>query len=281
MLRSAVAVVIGFLWIGTAAAQSDKDLQGGTQATASAQNDQASPSLTKGAVISAALSSGIDSKKAKPGDAVTAHITEPITEHGKTVIPKGAKLQGHITQASARAKGDSYSTLGIVFDKAVLKHGEEMPLNVAIQAIAPPQSEMAPTQAPEMGISPMSGGGAGGGSTASGPGRSSSSGSSGGMAPAAGSTAGTIAGNVTNTVANVDTNNAAASKGAVGGLNSRGQLTPGSRGVFGLEGVGLTAAADSTQAAVITSTGKNVHLESGTQLVLVSQASTPAASPKS
>jgi len=38
-----------------------------------------------------------------------------------------------LTQASARAKGESESSLGIVFDKAILKNGQEIPLNVAIQ----------------------------------------------------------------------------------------------------------------------------------------------------
>ncbi|PYU03506.1 MAG: hypothetical protein DMG33_16595 [Acidobacteria bacterium] len=46
-----------------------------------------------------------------------------------------------------------------------------------------------------------------------------------------------------------------------------------SRGVFGLNGLNLnTAASNSTQGSLITSTGKNVHLDSGTQLLLVSQA---------
>jgi hypothetical protein len=49
-------------------------------------------------------------------------------------------------------------------------------------------------------------------------------------------------------------------------------LNPNSRGVFGLPGIGLATAAEGTeQAAVVTSTDKNVHLESGTQLLLVTQ----------
>jgi hypothetical protein len=76
----------------------------------------------------------------------------------------------------------------------------------------------------------------------------------------------------TNTAANADTNNVVAGKGAVGGLNSSGRLNPGSRGVFGLEGVGLATASEGTrQAAIVTSTDKNVHLDAGTQLLLVTQ----------
>ena len=42
--------------------------------------------------------------------------------------------------ADARSKGGSASTLGIQFDKAELKDGTEIALNVVIQAMAPRQS---------------------------------------------------------------------------------------------------------------------------------------------
>src|SRR5258707_10759250 len=106
----------------------------------SAQNGQANGSLASGTAFNATLSSPIDSKKCKPGDAVSAHTTEAVKSEGKTVIPKGTKLVGHVTQASARAKGESESSLGIVFDRAILKNGQEIPLSAGIQAIAAAQS---------------------------------------------------------------------------------------------------------------------------------------------
>ncbi|HWZ98676.1 MAG TPA: hypothetical protein VN025_13045, partial [Candidatus Dormibacteraeota bacterium] len=52
-----------------------------------------------------------------------------------------------------------------------------------------------------------------------------------------------------------------------------GQLTSNSQGVFGLNGLNLNAAAsNATEGSVITSAGKNVHLDSGTRMLLVSQA---------
>src|SRR6266849_651014 len=164
MNRAGMAIVVGVLFSMSAAAQSQTGAQAGAQSgsqasvqagqtqaqasgnasastSASAQNGQASGSLATGSAFNAALSSPIDSKKCKPGDAVTAHTTEAAKSEGKTVIPKGSKLVGHVTQASARAKGESESSLGIVFDKAILKNGQEVPLNVAIQAIASAQSD--------------------------------------------------------------------------------------------------------------------------------------------
>jgi hypothetical protein len=62
------------------------------------------------------------------------------------------------------------------------------------------------------------------------------------------------------------------SRGAVGGLNAAGQLTSNSQGVFGLNGLNLNAAgSNSTQGSLITSTGRNVHLDSGTRMLLAAQ----------
>jgi type IV secretory pathway VirB10-like protein len=163
MKRTGFVIVAGMLFASLGAAQTQADAQAGGQAggqtsvqagkaqaqgsgstaaasSASRQNGQANASLGSGAAINAELTAPIDSKKAKPGDPVAARTTEPTKSNGKTVIPKGSRLVGHVTEASARAKGDSESALGIVFDKAILKNGQEMPLNVAIQALASAQS---------------------------------------------------------------------------------------------------------------------------------------------
>src|SRR5712664_2994350 len=163
MKRAGMTIAVGTLFCLSAAAQSQTDAQAGAQSSgqasvqagqtqaqasgnasaasaASAQNGQANASLASGTAFNAELSSPSDSKKCKPGDPVNAHTTEAAKSEGKTVIPKGSKLVGHVTQASARAKGESESSLGIVFDKAILRNGQEIPLNVAIQAIASAQS---------------------------------------------------------------------------------------------------------------------------------------------
>jgi hypothetical protein len=247
-----------------------------TSTSASTQNGQTNGSLASGTAFNAALSSPIDSKKCKPGDAVTAHTTEAVKSEGKTMIPKGSKLVGHVTQASARAKGESESALGIAFDKAILKNGQEIPLNATIQALASAQNSVS-AAGPDFDAV------GGAGASAGGQGSSAGRGALGGVTSAAGGAAGTV----TNTAANVggvaggavnSTTSAAggaasASKGAVGGLNAAGQLTSNSQGVFGLNGLNLNAAAsNATQGSVITSAGKNVHLDSGTRMLLVSQA---------
>jgi len=299
MNRTGMAIVVGTFFCMSASAQSQTGAQAGVQSSnqtsvqvgqtqaqasgsasastaASAQNGQVNGSLASGTAFNAALSSPIDSKKCKPGDAVNAHTTEAVKSEGKTVIPKGAKLVGHVTQASARAKGESESSLGIVFDKAILKNGQEIPLSAGIQAIASAQSS---ASAAGSEIDTMGGAGA----SAAGSGMSGGRGALGGVTSAAGGAVGTVtntaanvggvAGGAVNTAANAGGSVAGASKGAIGGLNAAGQLTSNSQGVFGLNGLNLNAAAsNATQGSVITTAGKNVHLDSGTRMLLVSQA---------
>lgn len=299
MNRSGMAIVVGAFFCMSAAAQSQTGAQAGahssgqasveagkTQAqasgnasastSASARNGQANASLGSGTAFNAALSSPVDSKKSKPGDAVSARTTEAAKAEGKTVIPKGSKLIGHVTQASARAKGESESALGIVFDKAILKNGEQIPLNVAIRAIASSQSSVS-AAGTDMDAMGGMGASAAGSSTAGGHGAlggvTSTVGGAAGAVTNTAANAGGVAGGTVNSATNATGSITGASKGAVGGLNATGQLTSNSQGVFGLNGLNLNAAAsNATQGTVITSAGKNVHLDSGTRLLLVSQA---------
>jgi hypothetical protein len=304
MNRTGMAILVGTFFCMSAVAQLQTGAQGGAQSSsqasveagktqaqvpgnasastsASSQNGQVNGSLAGGTAFNAALTSPIDSKKCKPGDPVNAHSTEAAKSDGKTVIPKGAKLVGHVTQASARAKGESESSLGIMFDKAILKDGREIPLNVGIQAIASAQSgaSAAGSEMDSMGGvgASAAGSGAAGGRGALGGVTSTAGGAVGTMTNTAASAGGVASGTV-NSATSAGGSLAGASRGAIGGLNAAGQLTSSSQGVFGLNGLNLNAAAsNATQGSVITSAGKNVHLDSGTRLLLVSQAVVSAA----
>src|SRR5215471_6440973 len=236
--------------------------------SASADNPALNASLADGSPIVAELSSSVDSKKIKQGDAVTARTTADIRADGKTIIPKGTKLIGHVTAAAARAKGGADSSLGIAFDKAVLKGGEELPLNVAIVAVAPPPSAMPGPQN-------MS---SGGGVPAASPGVPSNMGRAGGTGSMGGSPATSSAPTGPPVDTTVTSNGAPPEKG----LDALGRLTPDSRGVYGLKDASLRPATNLAEGSVITSNGKNVHLDSDTQLLLVTQGRGGAtAAPKS
>jgi len=219
-------------------------------------------SLAGGMAIHAELNSSIDSKKAKSGDAVVAHTTEAVkSSDDRIILPRGTKLMGHITQATARSKGDPDSALGIGFDKAILKGGEEVPLNVTIQALAAPASGFAAGSSGDMQ-------GPNGPSTyPSGPGNPRTPGNNPSM-PGNGGTRPTTNG----TPGYPSATGTSSQPDAAGGIDASGELAPNSRGVLGLDGLHLmTAAKDSTQTSVVSSTGKNVHLDGGTRLLLVTQ----------
>lgn len=244
----------------------------------STKSNQGGGSLSSGTAFNAALTAPVDSKKARAGDRVSARTAEAVTSEGKVVLPKGTKLLGHVTQASARAKGDTESSLTITFDRAILKGGQEVPLSVVIRALA-----SAETGGREAETYPMDNVGANGASATGAGGH----GAGVGVGSAAGGAVGTAAnaaGHVSrradaavNSTASTTTN-ISGSQGAVGGPNAAGQLASNRQGVFGLKGLNLSAAtSSSTQASVITSDGKNVHLDSGTRMLLVTQTAAAAA----
>lgn len=224
-----------------------------------------SGALASGTTLQAALTKPVDAKKAKPGDQVTAKLTQDVKANGHVVLHKGSKLVGHVTEAQARSKGQAESKLGIVFDKAQLKGGEEASVNAVIQALAPPVSATALAGADETGSlsSPMGGGSAagGGGGLVGGVTRGTTS-TVGGATGSISSVGGAAVGGINSTV------NSAAGATA-GGLNAQGALASTSRGIVGLQGLTLnSASAAGAQTSVISSATQNVKLESGTQMIL-------------
>jgi hypothetical protein len=255
----------------------DKDKDKGAAAGASGNGagaagvGGASGALSSGTALQAELTKSLDAKKAKPGDEVSAKLTQDVKENGRVVLHKGSKLVGHVTEAQAKSKENAESKLGMVFDKAVLKGGEEMSFNGVIQAVAPPVQGALSVAGDEN--SSLSGGMGSGSSMGGGH-------SGGGLAPigaatsAAGGTVGAVgntAGSVSNTAGSV-TNSTGAVNGAVNrtaGVAANGALNSAAHGVVGMQGVDLNAAAaGSAQGSVISSASRNIKLDSGTQMVL-------------
>jgi hypothetical protein len=239
-----------------------------TSASASAKGSGASNNsvaLADGATMNAALKGSLDAKKSKVGDRVEVETTQDVKENGKVVLRKGTRLVGHVTEVQAREKGEAKSQVGVAFDRAELRNGQQMPLNASIQALASAQASAAAADDDAF----ASGGGA---VSAVGAGASRGGGLVGGTLQSTSSAVSSVGSGVGSTASGAaggTVNAATHSTGAVGGLNAAGALTSNSQGVFGLEGMSLDAAASSaTQGSVIVSNTKNVHLDSGTQMVL-------------
>lgn len=295
MKRSSLVIVISvvllntLLWSQTtaqtnatansqvSASAGNHDLSSGVSSSTSgsAHLNGTNDGLEAGTAFNAALVTSVDSKRAKSGDEITARTTENVRAEGKTVLPKGTELIGHITRASARAKGDTESALGIAFDRAILKGGTQIPLNLAIQALASSRA-MASSSTDDLDMTAD----AGAGMNASGAVRG------GGLLRGANSAVSSTVGASTNTASQVGARGEGAlnsrvqsatrlpgSSPSVGGLTASGQLSSNSRGIFNLNGLSLNSAvSNKMRDSVVTSVGKSAHVDGGTRMLLVTQA---------
>ena len=222
--------------------------------------------------MNATLSKPVDARKAKPGDPVTATNDRDAKSADGTSIKRGSTLVGHVTKAqplakSASGSANAQSMLSVVFDKAILKDGREIPLNATIQAVSAAESDA--TLASDIGGAGMSSVGSGaasargagggllgsaGGSVAGGLG--ATGGLAGGVGHGVYGAAGGVAGGTTH------------SGGAVGGLNSSGMLASGSKGVFGINGLDFASSSGGSEGSAITSSTRNVRLDGGTRMLL-------------
>lgn len=227
--------------------------------------------LATGSTVNAVLAKPLDSRKSKPGDPVVATAAQNVKSDSDShvVIPKGSRLIGHVTEAKAKGKGDADSSLGIVFDRAVLKGGREVPMNSVVQALAAARTSSAAAADDDAfgaagsgalagtgAVRGGSGGGLAGGLGSTGVATGAVAGVTGGASGAVGGVAGGAAGSTLGSTANLG-----------GGL--QGTLNSASTGVIGLKNLSLSGdAANATEGSVITSPEKSVHLDSGTQMIL-------------
>ena len=231
-----------------------------SQATAASAADKhaqiaGSSQLQAGSTMQAELTKPLDARKCKAGDEVIAKTTQDLKSEGNIVVPKGSKLVGHVTQVRTQTKDQAGSALGLAFDRALLKDGTEMPVSLTVQAIGRRQ-EAAATDDQMMSSGSASGTGGMGSPSSHGPG--------GGLLNGVA----TSTGRVVNTAGNT-AGAAVNAAGTTSGTLASGSLTSTSQGVVGLHGLSLsTDASNSAQGSVITSNSGNVHLDSGTEMIL-------------
>lgn len=262
----------------TASQATQATTQGATAKTAASATNQTAGALQvpAGTKIPAVLSKSIDSKKAKAGDKIEARTVADIVSAGKVMIPRNSKLIGRVTEAQAKSKGSAESKLGIVFDRLEMKKGQVVPIQANIQAIAKAVQQTSIQQdSVEMGSAGSYGGGAsgsaGGGLVGGAAGTAGSTvggvaGGVGGVADSATSTAGNVGSGVGSTVGSATSGTVGAAGNSVG---VAGTLNSNSTGVVGLKDLQLTNSTSATgSASVMTSSGKSVKLDSGSQLML-------------
>ena len=236
----------------SSAPRSTQTPQTGANATAATGARRIAP----GSVIPVLLTKTIDAKKAKTGDEVVAKVTQDLkTNSGEVIVSKDTKILGHVTEAQAHSKEQKESQVGIAFDRAVEKNGNEMQLPMSIQAIIGPQNN-----GPQNNGSPNNSGGAG--NEAAPPSSASTatpSGSSGGRSAGMGGSAPSPTPSPSTGGSNTpaDTQNSA-----------RPPITAETQGVVGISNLKLESAGQANLGSVVSSEKNNVKLESGTMMLL-------------
>ena len=228
------------------AAHSAKISNGGAPAATASQ-------LKSGTSIKATLEKPVDARRNKPGDQALAKTTEDVKSEGKVVIPRGSKIVGHVTEVRAPENRHAESAVGVVFDHVVLRDGSQMPLSLAVQAVG---SGTTPEVEDD---SLMSSGNTAATGSVNAAGTNVTR-TGGGLVGGVRSTTGGLvntAGSVGGATASTETG---IGPGASSSLNSNSQ------GVIGLRGLNLESSTSSS--ATFTSRNSNVHLSSGTQMIL-------------
>jgi len=118
-MSSRLSMLLGLLVLGTGLALA--------QAPSSA--------LAAGSKVNAQLKSKLDTRHAKVGDKVTAVTTSDVKENGVKVLPKGSTLTGHVTEVTRAESSKSPSRIGVLFDRAVTKQGQTIPMRAGIASV--------------------------------------------------------------------------------------------------------------------------------------------------
>jgi len=133
-----IVCLLLFAVAGPARAQTGSPAGATVPAAQSTAASSDSLKVAPGTLIPAELVKSLDSKKLKEGDPVDAKVSMDLLSGGKIAVPRDSKLVGHVTAATTRAKGESESTLGIIFDRLILKNGQQFQMRALVQAVGPP-----------------------------------------------------------------------------------------------------------------------------------------------
>jgi hypothetical protein len=88
--------------------------------------------LPAGTPLKVKLENTLSTFSSKKGDAFSGRVTEAVTLDGKTVIPVGASVQGHVTEITEPRRIAGLPTIGLFPEKVVLPTGERYVLNATV-----------------------------------------------------------------------------------------------------------------------------------------------------
>jgi hypothetical protein len=92
-----------------------------------------------GTIFVVELLNSLDAKKSRVGDQIECVVRQDLLFKGKVIVPREAKVMGHVTEAIEYTKEHS-SRLGMLFEKVILKDKTELLFQqpAVIEAVAKP-----------------------------------------------------------------------------------------------------------------------------------------------
>jgi hypothetical protein len=224
--------------------------------------------LDSGTQLAGQLESSLDARHAKPGDQVVLKTITAVKQNGETIVPKGSRLIGHVTDVQQQSKSSAESRLGVVFDS--LRTGStETPITASILSITQARAQASNASNNDLFGSDTMAQSSSSARTSSSAGGQRSGG--GGLLGGVGNTVGGVANTTTSTIGNV----AGSSTNAVG--NTVGATTSVAGNSTGaLRGLQITQSSDASASggSSLSLTGRNLHLDSGTTFNLAVSNST-------
>ncbi len=88
--------------------------------------------VPSGTLLHARLQSAIRTDSTAPQTSFRAQLTEPILNMGRTIVPAGAMLEGHITEIHGGSRISGGALIHLQAQTIVLPDGSRMPLNAAV-----------------------------------------------------------------------------------------------------------------------------------------------------
>jgi hypothetical protein len=205
------------------------------------QTSSAPPEVSNLLVI---LTRTVETKTAKAGDEILLRAISDLAIEGQIVIARGSTLNGKLLEVVSRDKENPETLLAFSVEKAILKNGAEIPLQAIVAALAAPRKESLSTD-PTFGMmhsnEPKMVGGA------------NSAASSGTLSASS----------------KASSNAVVATANLTGKLDQPTVLDANSQGAVDIEGLKITWRLLAPPPITVVSTrGKNLKLEMGTQMLL-------------
>lgn len=95
--------------------------------------DQADgPSLPSGTGIKMKLETAISTRTSKAGDIFSGRVTEPVMLDGKTVIPVGAALEGHVVRVTEPRRIKGVPSIDLRPELVTLPNGQTYTINAVV-----------------------------------------------------------------------------------------------------------------------------------------------------